>query len=135
MNLPGQATLHSSVVKAWQPAVATGALCRRGACSWRFPRAAARAARGLDVLAQGCGHGVLVQGAREHFLGDEGFLDSSFLVARVLDAVDLVQGPRALEPGRLLGEEGAEAPPGLHHPRRMEGEAAREMVKESPLRR
>ena len=27
LNLPGKATLHSSVVKARQPAVATGALC------------------------------------------------------------------------------------------------------------
>ena len=93
------------------------------------------AARGLDVLAQGCGLDVLEQGAREHLLGDEGFLGSSFLVARALDAVGLVQGPRALEPGRLLGEEVAEAPPELHHPRRTEGEAARGTAQESPLRR
>ena len=93
------------------------------------------AVQGLDVLAQGSGHGVLVQGAHEHLLGDEGFLGSSFLVARVPGTLDLVLGSRALEPGRLLGEEVAEAPPELHHPRRTEGEAARGTAQESPLRR
>ena len=92
------------------------------------------AAWGLDVLAQGCGHGVPVQEAREHLLGDEGFLGSSFLVARALDAVDLIQGLRALEPGHLLREEVAEAPPELHHLHRTEGEAARGTVQGSPLR-
>ena len=86
------------------------------------------------MLAQGSGHGVPVQEARGHLLGGEGFLGSSFLVARALDAVGLVQGPRALETGRLLGEEVAEAPPELHHPRRTEGEAARGMTQESLLR-
>ena len=87
------------------------------------------------MLVQECGHGMSVQGAREHLLGDEGFLGSSFLVARALDAVDLVQGPRSLEPGHLIGEEVAEAPPGLHHLRRTEGEAARGTAQGSPLRR
>ena len=87
------------------------------------------------MLAQGCSHDVPVQEEREHLLGDEGFLGSSFLVARALDAVDLVQGPRALEPRCLLGEELAEAPPGLHHLRRTEGDAARGTAQGSPLRR
>ena len=77
------------------------------------------------MLAQGCGHDALEQGECEHLLGDEGLLGSSFLVARALDAVGLPQGPRALEPGHLLGEEVAEAPPELRHQRRMEGEIAR----------
>ena len=84
---------------------------------------------------QGRDLGVPVQEAREHLLGDEGFLGSSFLVARALDAVDLIQGLRALEPGHLLGEEVAEAPPKLHRPRRTEDEAARGTAQESPLRR
>ena len=39
------------------------------------------AAWGLDVMAQGCGLDVLERGAREHLLGDVGFLGSFFLVA------------------------------------------------------
>ena len=46
--------------------------------------------RGLDMVVQGCDHGAPVPGSREHLLGDEGFLGSSFLVARALDAVGLV---------------------------------------------
>ena len=87
------------------------------------------------MLAQGCGLATLVRGARERLLEDEGFLGRFFHVAWALDTVGLVQGPRALEPGHLLGEEVAEAPPELHHPRRMEGEVARGMAQESPLRR
>ena len=86
-------------------------------------------------MALGRDHDVLEQGACEHLLGDEGFLGSSFLVVRALDTVGLVQGPRALEPGHLLGEEVAEAPPELHHPCRTAGEAARGTAQESPLRR
>ena len=86
------------------------------------------AARGLDVVAQGCGHGAPVLGAHWHLLGDEGFLGSSFLVARAPDAEGLILGPRALEPWRLLGEEVAEAPLDPRLLRRMEGEAAREMA-------
>ena len=86
------------------------------------------------MLAQGHGHGVPVQEARECLLGDEGSLGSSFLVVQALDVVYLVQGPCALEPGHLLGEEVAEAPLELHHPRRTEGEAARGTVQGSPLR-
>ena len=70
-----------------------------------------------------------------HLLGDEGFLGSSFLVARVLGAEDLILGPRALVPGRLLGEEVAEAPPDPRHLRRTEGDAARGTMQGSPLRR
>ena len=78
---------------------------------------------------------MLVQGAHEHLLGDEGFLGSSFLVARALDAVGLVQGPRALEPGRLLGEEVAEALPEPRRPCRTVGKAVRGIAQESLPRR
>ena len=83
------------------------------------------AARGLDMVAQGCGHGALVPGARGHLLGGEGFLGNSFLVMQAPDTVGPILGLRAFEPGRLLGKEVAEAPlnPRLLH--RMEGEAAR----------
>ena len=77
------------------------------------------------MVVQECGHGAPVPGAREHRLVDEGFLDSSSLVARAPDAVDIILGPRALELGRLLGEEVAEAPPNLRLLRKMEGEATR----------
>ena len=87
------------------------------------------------MLVQGRDHDVLEQGAREHLLEDEGFLGSSFLVAQALDAVGFVQGPCALEPGHLFGEEVAEAPPELHHQHKMEGEAVRGTAEESPLRR
>ena len=78
---------------------------------------------------------MLVQGAREHLFEVEGFLGSSFLVARAPDMVDLVLGPRALEPGRLLWEEAAEALPELRRPCMTEGEAARGTAQESPPRR
>ena len=94
-----------------------------------------RGALGLDVAVQGCGHGIPVLGAREHLLEDEGFLSNSFLVVRAPGVVGLVLGPRALEPGHLLGDEVAGAPPKLHHPRRTEGEAVRGMAQGSPLRR
>ena len=86
------------------------------------------------MLAQGCGLDVRERGARERLLEAEGSLGSSFLVAHALDAVGLIQGPRALEPGHLLGEEVAEAPPELHHPLRTGGEVARGMAQDSPLR-
>ena len=86
------------------------------------------------MLVQGCNLVVLVQGARERLLEAEGFLGSFFLAARALDAVGHAQELRALKPGRLLGEEVAEAPPELHRPCRTEGEAARGMAQESPLR-
>ena len=135
MNLPGHATLRNSAVKARQPAVATGSLCCAGLTPGNSRAPLPGAARGLDVAAQGRGHGAPVLGAREHLLGDEGFLGNSFLVMRALDVVGLVQGPHALEPGHLLGEEVAEAPPELHHPRRTDVEAARGTTQESPLRR
>ena len=73
------------------------------------------------------------RGVRERLIEVEGSLGSSFLVARALGAVGLVQGPHALEPGHLLGEEVAEAPLDPRLLRRTEGEAARGMAKESPL--
>ena len=82
-------------------------------------------ARGLGVPEQECDHDALVQGARERLLEGEELLGSSFLAAYALGAVGLAQGPRALEPGRLLGEEAVEAPPGLRCPRRTEGDAAK----------
>ena len=85
------------------------------------------------MVAQGYGHGAPVPGAREHLLGDEGFLGISFLVMQALDTVDLVLGPCALEPGCLLGEEVAEALPKPRRPCMTEGEAVRRMAQESPL--
>ena len=81
---------------------------------------------------QGRDLGAPALGARKHLLGDEGSLGSSFLAAQALEAEGLALGLRALEPGRLLGEEVAEAPPELHHPQKMEGEAARGTVQEIP---
>ena len=72
-------------------------------------------------------------GAREHLLGDEGSLGRSLLAAQASDMEGLALGLRALEPGRLLGEEVVEAPPDPRPLRGMEGEAARGMAKESPL--
>ena len=74
------------------------------------------------MVAQGCGHGTPVLGARRHLVGGEGFLGNSFLAAQAPDVEGLVLGPHALEPGHLLGEEVAEAPPELHRPRRTEVE-------------
>ncbi len=84
------------------------------------------------MLALGCGLEALEQGARERLLEAKGSLDSFFLAARALDAVGLVQGPRALGTGRLLEEEAAEVPPELCCPRRAEGDAARGTARESP---
>ena len=81
---------------------------------------------------QGCDLDALVQGERERHLEVEGFLGSFFLGVRALDTVGLAQEPGALEPGRLLGEEVAEAPPDLRLLRRTEGEAARGTTLESP---
>ena len=61
-------------------------------------------------------------GAREHLLGDEGSLGSSFLAAQAPDTEGLALGLRALEPGRLLGEEVVEAPPDPRLLCGMEGE-------------
>ena len=70
---------------------------------------------------QGRDLGVPVLGAREHLLGDEGSLGSSFLAAQAPGAEGLALGLRALEPGRLLGEEVVEAPPDLCLLNGMEG--------------
>ena len=64
------------------------------------------------------------------FLGARDLLAALFL----LDAVGLVQGPRALGPGRLLEVEAAEVPPELRCPHRAEGDAARGTAQGSPLR-
>ena len=93
------------------------------------------AARGLGVEVQGHDLGVPALGAREHFLRDEGSLDSSFLTAQAPGAEGLTLGLRALEPGRLRGEEVVEAPPDPRLLRGMEGEAARGTTRGSPLRR
>ena len=85
--------------------------------------------------AQGRDLGTPVLGACENLLGDEGSLGSSLLAAQVPDVEGLALGLRALEPGRLLGEEVAKAPPDPRPLRGMEGEAARGTAKESPLRR
>ena len=85
--------------------------------------------------AQGRNLGVPVLGAREHLLADEGSLGSSLLAVHAPDMEGLALGLRALEPGRLLGEEVAEVPPDPRPLRGMEGEAAGGMAKESPLRR
>ena len=87
------------------------------------------------MLEQECDHGAPVQGAHECLLGDEGFLGSSLLAAQAPDMEGLALGLRALELGRLLGEEVAEVPPNPRPLHGMEGEAARGTAKESPLRR
>ena len=92
-------------------------------------------ARGLGMEVQGRDLGAPALGAREHLLGDEGSLGSSFLAAQVLDAKGLALGLRALEPGRLLGEEVVEAPPDPLLLHGMEGEVARGTARGSPLRR
>ena len=92
------------------------------------------AARGLGVLVQGCSLAMPVQGARECLLEAKEFLGSFFLAARASDVVGHGQGPRALDPERLLGEEVAEALPEPHHPCMTEGEVARRTTQDSPLR-
>ena len=84
---------------------------------------------------QGRDLGVPALGAREHLLGDEGSLGSSFIAAQALDAECLALGLHALEPECLLGEEVVEAPPDPLLLRGMEGEAARGTARGSPLRR
>ena len=76
---------------------------------------------------------MLVKGAHERLLDAEGFLGSIFPAAQAPDTAGRTQGPRALEPGRLLEEEVAEALPELRRPRMTEGEAARGMAREIPL--
>ena len=60
-----------------------------------------------DQLEQGCG--VPEQGAPGQLLAGEGLLGSSVLGALVPDGAGSAQGPRALEPWRLLEEEPAGA--------------------------
>ena len=84
---------------------------------------------------QGRDLGAPVLGARENLLGDEGSLGSSFLAAQAPDAKGLALGLRALETGRLLGEEVVEAPPNPRLLCGMEGEAARRTAKFAPRRR
>ena len=75
---------------------------------------------------------MLEQGAPGQLLAGEGLLGSSALAALVPDGAGSAQGPRALEPGRLLEGEAAEAPPELHCPCRAGRGAARRMARGSP---
>src|SRR4051812_38007329 len=63
------------------------------------------AARGLDAREQEQGRDVPEQGAPGQLLAGEGLLGNSALVMLVPDGAGSGQGPRALEPWRLLEEE------------------------------
>ena len=125
MNLPGQATLRSSGVKARQPRWPLG------------PFAGVEPALDVRALPPHAAHClvVVVRGARERSLAAEGFLGSFFPLARAPDTVGCAEGPRALAPGRRLGAEVVEALHEPHRPQLAEGEAARGMVRGSPQRR
>ena len=60
---------------------------------------------------------MLEQGAPGQLLAGEGLLGSSALAALAPDGAGSAQGPRALEPWRLLEEEAAGALPELRRPR------------------
>ena len=113
MNLPGQATLHSSGVKARQPAMVTGARLRVELGLDGVRALPLQVARGLAAAA---GPGTVARGAAEHFLAVEGLLDSFFLHAWVRDATGHVVEPPALVPGRRLGAEVVEALRELRRP-------------------
>ena len=83
------------------------------------------AARGLDVLEQERGRDEPEQGALGQILEGVGPLASSAPATLVPDGAGSAQGPRALEPGRLLEGEVAKAPQELHCPR-MAGAVQRE---------
>ena len=106
MNLPGQATLRSSGVKARQPTVVTGARLGVELGLDGVRALPLQVARGLAAAA---GPGAVVRGATECFLAAEGLLDSFFLHARARDAVGRVVEPRTLAPGHRLGAEVVEA--------------------------
>src|SRR4051812_46861305 len=92
-------------------------------------------ARGLDVpeLERGLGEPEL--GAPGQPLAVVGLLGSSVPAELVPDGAGSAQGPRALEPWRLLGEEAVGTAPELHCPRGAECGAAVLTAQESPLRR
>src|SRR3954470_21852014 len=122
--------------------------CRRGNLQW--PREASvegelglagplalqlAVARGLDVpeLEQGLSEPEL--GAPGQPLAVEGLLGSSVPAALAPDGAGSAQGPRALEPWRLLGEEAVGTPPELHCPRGAGCGGAERTAKETPLQR
>src|SRR3954462_4198086 len=92
-------------------------------------------ARGLDVPELEQGHGEPEQGAPEQPLAVEGLLGSSVPAGLAPDGAGSAQGPRALEPWCLLGEEAVGTPPELHCPRGAGCGAAERTTQESPLRR
>src|SRR4051812_951566 len=121
--------------------------CRRDSLRW--PREASvegelglagphapwlEAARGLDVPELEQGHGEPEQEASGQPLAVEGLLGSSVLAGLAPDGAGSAQGPRALEPRRLLGEEAAGTPPELHCQRVTGCGAAERTARESPLR-
>ena len=83
---------------------------------------------------QGRDLGAPTLGAREHLLGDEGSLGSSFLAAQAPDVEGLALGLRALEPRHLLGEEAVEVPPDPRPLHGTEGKVARGTARGSLLR-
>ena len=129
MNLPGQATLRSSRVKARQPAVVTRVEVELGLGARALLRQAARGPAAAD------NPGAAVRGVAERSLAVEGLLDSFFLHARAPDAVDRAAEPHALAPGRRLGAEVVEVLRELRRPWLAEGEVERGTVQGSPLRR
>ena len=75
---------------------------------------------------------MLEQGAPGQLHAGEGLLGSSALAALAPDGAGSAQGPRALEPWRLLEEEAAGAPPELRRPRGVGCGAAEQTAQESP---
>src|SRR3954469_22711765 len=122
--------------------------CKRGSLQW--PREALvegelglagphalylEAARGLDVPELEQGRDEPEQGAPGQPLAVDGLLGSSVLAELAPDGAGSVQGPRALEPSRLLEEEVAGMPPELSGPRGAGCDASERTARESPLRR
>src|SRR3954464_7850408 len=93
------------------------------------------AARGLDVRELEQGHDEPEQEAPGQPLAVEGLLGSSILAGLAPDGAGSAQGPRALEPWRLLGEEAAGTSPELHGPHGAGCGAAERTTQESPPRR
>ena len=126
MNLPGQAKLRSSGVKARQPAVVAGTTLEVELGLDGVRAAPLRAVRGLDEVARG---------AQVQLLAAAGFLGSFSLRVRAPGAADHTAEPRALVPRHRLGAEVVEARHELRRPRLIEGEAESGMAQESPLQR
>src|SRR3954463_9538066 len=115
----------------------TARWCRRGSLRW--PREASvegelglagplelllGAARGLDVPGPERGLGEPELGAPGQPLAVEGLLGSPVPTGLAPDGAGSAQGPRAMEPWRLLGEGAAGTSPELHCPRGAECGAA-----------